>query len=124
MWTMITGFFSNTKNIIMAIGAALIGGYVIKQKYDAYQAETKLKQIEGQIAKANVAVAKEVAKAKAEAKEVEHSSEVETLRVLKEEKKKVLKEMDEIEKTIVETQAEKVPVEPTRKRGKKIKVDV
>ena len=123
MWTMITGFFSSTKNIIMAIGAALIGGYVLKQKYDAYQAETKLKQIEGQIAKANVAVAKEVAKAKAEAKEVEHTTEVETLRVLKEEKKKVLKEMDEIEKTIIETQKVKEEVKG-RTKGKKIKVEV
>lgn len=124
MWTIITGFFSSAKNIIMSIGAVLVSAYVAKQKYNAYRAETKLKDIENKIDKANVAVVKEVAKTKAEAKEVEHSSEVETLRVLKEENKKVLKEMDKIEKTIVETQSEKVPVEPTRKRSKKIKVDV
>jgi vacuolar-type H+-ATPase subunit I/STV1 len=123
MFTFITGFFSNTKNIIMAIGAALIGGYVLKQKYNAYKAEDKLKTIETKIAKANVVVAKEVAKSKAEAKEIETSSTIETLRTLKEEKKKVLEEMDEIEKVIVETQKEKEEV-TGRKRGKKIKVEV
>ena len=123
MFTMITGFFGSAKNIIMAIGAALIGGYVLKQKYNAYQAESKLQSLENQIAKANVAVAKEVAKSKAQAKEVETTSTVETLRVLKEEKKKVLKEMDEVEKVIQETQKEKEEVKG-RTRGKKVRIKV
>jgi hypothetical protein len=123
MLSIITGFFSNAKNIIMAIGAALIGGYIISQKYKAYKAEDKLKTVENKIAKANVAVAKEVAKAKAEAKEVQHTSTAGTLRALKEEKKKVLQEMDEIQKEIHETQKEKTEVHG-RKKGKKINLEV
>jgi uncharacterized membrane protein YraQ (UPF0718 family) len=123
MISIITGFFSNTKNIIMAIGAALIGGYIISQKYKSYKAEDKLKTVENKIAKANVAVAKEVAKAKAEAKEVQHTSAVGTLRTLKEEKKNVLREMDEIQKEIHETQKEKTEVQG-RKKGKTINIQV
>ena len=44
---------------------------------------------------------------KAQAKEIETTAEVEILRELKVKKKKVLKEMDEIEKTIVKTQEKK-----------------
>ena len=123
MWTMITGFFSSTKNIIMAVGGALLFGYVATQKYKAYKAEDELKTIETKIAKTNVVVAKQKAKAKAQAKEIETTTEVEILRELKKEEKRVLKEMDIIEKEIVETQKEKVAVKG-RKRGKKIKVEV
>jgi len=63
MFTAIKTFFSNTKNIIMAIVVALIGGYVVKQKYTAYKAEDKLKTLEKDIAKYNVIVAKQIAKA-------------------------------------------------------------
>ena len=107
MWTLITNFFGSTKSIVMAIFAVVVGGYVAKQKYDAYQAESKLKTIENKIAKTNVVVAKQKAKAKAEAKELETTTEVEILRELKKEEKKVLKEMDEIEKLIVKTQKAK-----------------
>ena len=54
MFTMITGLFGNFKNIMMAVGAALLAGYVAKQKYDSYKAQDKLKTIENKIAKANV----------------------------------------------------------------------
>ena len=123
MFSMITGFFSSTKNIIMAIGATLMGGYILSQKYKAYQAESKLQSLENQIAKANVAVAKEVAKSKAQAKEVETTSTAETLRTLKDAKKKVLTEMDEVEKVIQETQKEKEEVKG-RTRGKKVRIKV
>ena len=123
MFSMITGFFSSTKNIIMAIGATLMGGYILSQKYKAYQAESKLQSLENQIAKTNVAVAKEVAKSKAQAKEVETTSTAETLRTLKDAKKKVLTEMDEVEKVIQETQKEKEEVKG-RTRGKKVRIKV
>ena len=122
MFTMITGFFGNFKNIMMAIGAALLAGYIAKQKYDAYQAEDKLKTIENKIAKANVSIAKKTAKAKATATEIEHDSEVTVLRDLKVERKKVLKEMDDIEKLITVTQKEKEEVKG-RKKGKKVIID-
>lgn len=121
MLTMITGFFGNFKNIIMAVGAALIGGYVLKQKYNAYKAEDKLKTIEHKIAKTNVVIAKDTAKAKAKATNLEHGAEVKVLRQLKEERKKVLKEMDDIEDLIEKTQVEKKAVKG-RTRGKKVTI--
>jgi arginine utilization protein RocB len=123
MWSIITSFFSNTKNILMAVGAAIVGGYVLTQKYKAYKAEDKLKTVENKIAKANVKIAKETAKAKAKAKDLEHSTEVEVLRELKEERKKVLNEMDEIEKEIEVSMAQKKEVKG-RKRGKQITIEV
>jgi len=122
MWTMIMSFFSNTKNILMAVGAAIVGGYVLTQKYKAYKAEDKLKTVETKIAKANVKIAKETAKAKAQAKELEHTTEVEVLRELKEERKKVLKEMDNIEKEITVTMAEKQEVKG-RSKGKRMNIE-
>lgn len=123
MFTAIGAFFSNTKNIIMAILAMLIGGYVIKQKYTAYKAEDKLKTIENKIAKTNVAVAKQIAKAKAKSKEIEHTTEVEVLRELQSEKKKVLEEMDTIEAQIEKSKEEKTKV-TGRTKGEKFKVSV
>jgi len=122
MWTMIMSFFSNTKNILMAVGAAIVGGYVLTQKYKAYKAEDKLKTVENKIAKANVKIAKETAKAKAQAKDLEHTTEVEVLRELKEERKKVLEEMDNIEKEITVTMAEKQEVKG-RSRGKRMNIE-
>lgn len=121
MFAMITGFFSSSKNIMMAIGAAVIGGYVAKQKYDAYQAESKLKDIETKIAKTNVIVAKEKAKAKAKAVEVETSTHIEVLKELKVQEKEVLKEMDALEEVIEKTQAKKAEVKG-RKRGESFTV--
>lgn len=121
MLTMITGFFGNFKNIIMAVGAAVLMGYIAKQKYNAYKAEDKLKTIENKIAKVNVTIAKDTAKAKAKAKNLEHSSEVTVLRELKVERKKVLKEMDEIEDLIEKTQVEKKAVKD-RIRGQKVTI--
>ena len=123
MISMITGLFGSTKNVIFAAFAILGGLYVTKQKYNAYQAEDKLKTIENKIAKANVVVAKQTAKAKAKAKEIETTSEIETLRELKEEKKLILKEMDEMETLIENTQKEKLAVK-NRKRGKKTTIEV
>lgn len=114
-------WFSTAKNAIMAIIAALVGGYVLKQKYDAYQAESKLKDIEGKIAKTNVKVAKEVAEAKAKAKDLETSTHIEVLKDLKKQEKEVLAEMDAIQEEIEKTQAEKAEVKG-RKRGKSFKV--
>lgn len=114
-------WFSTFKNAIMAIGAALVGGYVLKQKYDAYQAESKLKDIEQKIAKTNVIVAKETAKAKAKAVEIENTTHIEVLKDLKEQEKEVLKEMDAIEEEIEKSQVEKAEVKG-RKRGKAFEV--
>ena len=86
MWTSIITFFSNTKNLVLAVIALFVSGYVVKQKYNAYKAEDKLKTIETKIAKANVEIVKEKAKAKAQAREVETATEVAVLRVLKKEK--------------------------------------
>ncbi len=122
MWTLITGFFSSTKNIIMAVAAMTLSGYVVKQKYDAYQAESKLKSIENKLAKANVIVAKEVAKAKAQSLEIETTTAYEVLKELKAEKQVVLKDMDSIEQLIVDTQKEKEAVQG-RTRGKEITIE-
>jgi predicted nucleic acid-binding Zn-ribbon protein len=92
--------FSNIKNSIFALASLFFGVYVVKQKYNAYQAESKLKDIENKIAKTNVVIAKETAKAKAKAKEVETSTHLETIKELKKEATKVKKEMLNIEKTI------------------------
>ena len=119
MFTMISGFFGNFKNIMMAVGAALLAGYVAKQKYDSYKAQDKLKTIENKIAKANVSIAKKTAKAKATAKEIENDSEISVLRNLKVERKKVLKEMDDAEQLIASTQKEKEEVKG-RKKGKTV----
>ena len=120
MFTIITGFFGNFKNIIMAAGAAILMGYVAKQKYTAYQAESKLKTIENKIAKANVKIAKETAKAKAKAIDITHNTEMQILRDLKVERKQVLAEMDAIEDLIEKTQADKKNVGNGRKSGPKI----
>ncbi len=119
---MITGFFGNFKNIMMAVVAAAIGGYVLKQKYDAYKAEDKLKTIENKIAKTNVIIAKDTAKAKAKSTEIEHKAEVQVLRDLKVERKKVLAEMDAIEDLIEKTQTEK-KLATGLKNGPKVVID-
>jgi len=118
------GFFTSTKNIIIAVITAIIGGYVITQKIKAARAESKLQQIETKIAKTNVIVAKQVAKAKAEAKEVETSTEIEVLQTLIKDRGEALIEMDEIEKEIAETQKEKQVQVQGRTRGKAFKVEV
>jgi len=98
--TWLLNTFGSIKNIAMALGALFLGLYVAKQKYNAYQAEDKLKTIENKIAKTNVVVAKTKAKAKAQSKKIETTAEVEVLRELKKESKKVQKEMEDIEKDI------------------------
>jgi len=122
MFSFIGTFFSSTKNIIIAIGAALIGGYVLKLKYDSYQAKDRLKAVENKIAKANVVIATKKAKAKASAVKIETSTEVEVLRELKKESKKVQKEMQDIEKDIHKAKASKKVV--NRTRSKKINIEV
>ena len=123
MWTTIMNIFGSTKNLIMAIVAMLVGGYAIKQKYNSYQAEDKLKTIENKIAKTNVAVAKQVAKAKAQAKEIEATTEIEILRELQAEKKEALKDLDTMEAAIEESKKTKTKV-AGRTKGDKFKVSV
>ena len=123
MWGMITGFFSSTTNILMAIGSAIVVGYVGKLKYDSYRAEDKLKNIETKIAKTNVVVAKTKAKAKAKAVKAETTAEVAVLRELKVQAKKAQKEMEVIEKTIETTLKDKVQKKVLRSR-KKIRIEV
>jgi hypothetical protein len=98
--SLITGFFSNTKNILMLILGLFGVGYIGVQKYKAAKAETALKQVETKIAKTNVIVAKTKAKAKAEGKKAETSSHIETLKALKKQSKEIQKEMGEIAKNI------------------------
>jgi len=105
--TWLLNIFGNIKNIAMALGSIFLGAYVVKQKYNAYQAESKLKNIENKIAKTNVQVAKTKAKAKAQAIKAETTAEVEVLRELKKESKKVQKEMQVIEKKIKQAEAQK-----------------
>jgi len=95
--------FSNIKSMFLAAFSALLGGYVLLQKYKAYKAEDNLKSIEMQIAKTNVIVAKENAKAKAETRELESSTAINTLKELKVQREETLKEMDKIEKEIQKT---------------------
>jgi len=98
--TWLLNIFGNIKNIAMATGAIFVGLFMVKLKYDAYQAESKLKNIENKIAKTNVVVAKTKAKAKAQAKEAETTAEIEVLRELNKEKEVIQKEMEVIEKNI------------------------
>ena len=98
--TWLINIFGNIKNVIMALSAIFLGAYVVKQKYNAYKAEDKLKTIENKIAKTNVIVAKTKAKAKAQAKKVETDIHIETLKELKKQSKEVQKEMADIEKDI------------------------
>jgi len=123
MITTIMSFFGSIKNFLIA-GTAIVGGlYVAKQKFNAYQAESKLQDIETKIAKVNVKVAVEKAKAKAKSKKIETDTEVEILRELKVEKNKVQKEMQVIEKDIEDSLKGKIQTSG-RTRGKKIKVDI
>jgi len=117
--------FGNIKNIgIFLIG--IIGvSYVAKQKYNAYKAESKLQDIETQIAKTNVIVAKKKAQAKAQAKEVEHDTEVQILRELKSKREETLKEMDTIQEKIEASKKEAEEIKVVkRKRGKKMEIEV
>ena len=125
MWTAIVGFFGSTKNILMAIGSIIAIGYVGKLKYDAYQAEDKLKTIETKIAKTNVVIAKTKAKAKAQAVKAETDVEVQVLRELKAQAKVIEKEMQVIEKAVVAKIKEKKKknVVGRVRHGKKVKVE-
>jgi len=123
MFDVISGYFSSAKAIMIGLGAIFLGGYIAKQKYNAYQAETKLQNIETKIAKTNVIVAKKKATAKAQAVKVETTTEVEILRELKKEAKVVQKEMETIEKDIV-VHTQKSEEKVTRKRHSKVKFSV
>ena len=115
--------FGSTKNFIMAAGAIFVGLYVAKQKYNAYQAEDKLKTIENKIAKTNVVIAKTKAKAKAQAVKAETTAEVEVLRELKKEAKIVQKEMEVIEK-VIEKEVQKKTKVQGRTRSESFEIEV
>ena len=123
MMDSILSYFSGTKAVVMAIGALLIGGYIGKQKYDAYKAEKELEVIETKIAKTNVVIAKTKAESKAKAVKAETDVELEILRELKKESKKVQKEMQNIQKNIEVAKKEK-GTKVTRTQKKKIKIEV
>jgi len=122
MYSYIVNFFSSTKNILMAIGSALVVGYVGLMKFRAYQAESKLKDIENKIAKTNVVIAKTKAKAKAQAVKAETTAEVKVLRDLKKQSTIVKKEMENHEKEIQKKLKEKLKKvsNSRRRRGKNI----
>jgi len=117
------GIFGNIKNMVMAAGAIFISLYVARLKYEAYQAEDKLKTIETKIAKTNVVVAKTKAKAKAKAVEVETTARVEILRELKKESERVQKEMEVIEDNIEKEVKKKAKVQG-RTRSKSFEIEV
>jgi hypothetical protein len=121
MWFL--NIFGSIKNVIIFLVSMLGVSYVAKQKYDAHKAEKKLEKVENDIAKANVIIAKKVAKAKAQSKEIEHKSELKVLRELQAEKVKVLEEMDAIEADIEKSKQEKTKV-TGRTKGKKFKVEL
>jgi uncharacterized membrane protein YciS (DUF1049 family) len=122
--TWLLNIFGSIKNIAMALGAIFMGLYVAKQKYNAYKAEDKLKDIENKIAKTNVVIAKTKAKAKAQAVKAETETHIETLKELKKESKKVQKEMEVIEKDIQKKVDVKKSKKVTRNRKGKISIDV
>jgi len=126
--TWLLNIFSNIKNIGIFLFGIIGVSYVAKQKYDAYKAESKLQDIETQIAKTNVVVAKKKAKAKAQAKEVEHDTEVQILRELKTKREETLKEMDTIQEKIETSKKEAREAKETkivkRKIGKKMEIEV
>ena len=123
--TWLLNMFGSVKNIALAAGALFLGLYVAKQKYNAYQAEDKLKTIENKIAKTNVVIAKTKAKAKAKAIKAETTAEVEVLRELKKEAKVIQKEMEVIEKDIeVKIRTAEVKKVAGRVRRGKIKFSV
>ena len=103
MITFIKTFFTNTKNILMSIGTVLIGGYVLKQKYATKKAKRDLKDLKQDIDKTNVVIAKENAKAKEKAKDLEHSTEVDSLLELNKIKEKVQEELQETKDSIKES---------------------
>ncbi len=103
--------FSNAKYYLIAIVTALIGGYVIKQKYDATKAESELKTIESKIVKTNIEITKKKAKAKAQSTKIETDIEIETLRELKIQRTKVKKEMAKIITKLEQTKNKKVRIE-------------
>lgn len=123
MWTIITSFFGSAKNIIITILTLFIGGYVAKAKYDEHVAEEELEDLQNGIDKANVEITKEQAEAEAKAKELETSTEIDTLREIVKEKEKVDAEMTEIEKVIDESGKDKTEV-TDRKRGEKFKIEI
>ena len=116
-------WFINFKTIIIGIITALVGGYVIKQKITAARAESKLQDIEIKIAKTNIVVAKQVAESKAESKDIETTTEIETLKELTIAKKEALKEIDDITKIIADTQKEKVATK-SRTRSADIEIEI
>jgi len=123
--TWLLNIFGSVKNIAMAAGAIFMGLYVAKQKYNAYQAEDKLKTIENKIAKTNVVIAKTKAKAKATAVKAETDTHIETLKELKKESKKVQKEMEIIEKNIeIKVKTGEIKKESKRIRHGKVKFKV
>ena len=110
MFNVITEYFGTFKNALLAAGALFLGAYAAKQKFNAYQAESKLKTIETKIAKTNVIIAKK--KAKADSVKIETDAEINTLKDLKTESKKVQKEMEHIEKTLAQSKkSKKVTIE-------------
>lgn len=98
--SVIMGYFSNIKNILMLIVGLFGIGYVAKLKYNASQAEAKLQQVETKIAKTNVIVAKVKAESKAQGKKAETDIHIETLKELKVQSKVIQKEMSIIAKDI------------------------
>jgi len=123
--TWLLNIFGSLKNIAMAAGALFLGLYVARQKYNAYQAEDKLKTIENKIAKTNVVIAKTKAKAKAQAVKAETDTHIETLKELKKEAKKVQKEMETIEKDIeVNKKTSEIKKVSGRIRKGKISIEV
>ena len=120
--TWLLNIFGNIKNIGIFIFGIIGVSYVAKQKYDAYKAESKLKNIEGQIARTNVIIAKKKAKAKAQAKDIENDAEVQVLKGLKSKRAETLKEMDDIQEKI-ETSKKEAKISKIR-RGKKMEVEV
>ena len=123
--TWLLNIFGNIKNIGIFLFGIIGVSYVAKQKYDAYKAESKLQDIETQIAKTNVIIAKKKAKAKAQAKDIENDAEIQVLKGLKSKRAETLKEMDDIQEKIETSKKEAKEAKiAKRKRGKKIEIEV
>lgn len=123
IWELVSGFFADPKMVVGAVGVAVVGGYVVKNSLDTARAEKKLKNVESDISKYNLVVAKATAKAKATNREIESTTEIEILKGLKVERKKVLKELDDMTLAMEENSKNKKAV-TGRKRGKTIHVKI
>jgi len=113
-------WFYSLKNLLVAIGSAILGGYALYEKFKALNAETKLNQIKKQLSDENLQIIKDVAEHKIIGKEIENNEVVKQVIQMHEEKQKIEKEVEELNKKLEETKKE-TPVTKVVDKVKKLK---